>query len=153
MEVTDVDKPMRLVAGLLALSWSVVANAQDDDEIVYPPDESVASERCVSLTRLGRTEVIDDRNVLFHMRGNRIFRNVLPRRCRGLFREQAFSYRTAATRLCEKDLITVITRAGPGNMAGPTCALGKFYPVTEPEADAIREEAQRIRELDLEDLE
>ena len=121
----------------------------DNDELVYPPDESVPSERCISLSSLDSTDVIDDRNVLFYMHGKAIYRNVLPRRCFGLERSDAFSYRTNARQLCNVDTITVLQPFGSGLEDGAVCRLGLFYPVSEAEVDAIKLEAKRVRELGL----
>ena len=41
-------------------------------------------ERCVSLHRIRSTDVIDDQNILFNMKGGKIYRNHLPRKCHGL---------------------------------------------------------------------
>ena len=39
---------------------------------------------CVSIRRIDRTEIIDDRTIVFHMIGKEIYLNKLPRRCPGL---------------------------------------------------------------------
>src|SRR5690606_17824151 len=44
--------------------------------------------RCISTTRLDRTEVVDNETVLFYMRGGDIYRNRLSRSCPGLEREK-----------------------------------------------------------------
>ncbi len=121
----------------------------DDDGLIYPVDESVPSERCVNLAALDSTEIIDDRNILFYMRGDQIYRNVLPRRCFGLQRNDAFSYRTNARQLCNVDTITVLQPFGGGLDEGATCRLGPFYPVVEAEVEAIKLEMERKRELGL----
>ena len=119
-------------------------------DTIYPPDASVPTRDCVVLNRIERTEIIDERNLLFHMRGGDIYRNVLPRRCPGLSSRDPISYEPRTGQLCDIDSITVLTQIGAGFMRGPACRLGKFYPVNAAEAEAIREEAQRADELDLE---
>lgn len=133
----------------LAVFLSANALAQDDE--IYPVDESVESERCVSLTRLKDTDILNERNILFILRGNKIYRNVLPRRCPSLRNNRAISYRPTLNRLCESDLITVLEDPGFGSMAGPSCVLGKFYLMTEAEADALREEMEKVEELGLDE--
>jgi len=133
--------------GLFA-GQAAVAQSEEED-LIYPPDESVPSENCVSLSFVRDTEVVDDRNILFYMRGDEIYRNVLPHRCPGLERREAFMYRTTLNRLCSVDVITVLSPIGPGFMPGASCGLGKFYPVSEAEAEALKEEAERVRELGL----
>ena len=139
------------IAGLAMLSGCASPGSDEStsDEFVYPPDENVPSERCISLSALRSTEIIDDRNVLFYMHGDLIYRNVLPRRCFGLQRNDAFSYRTNVRQLCSVDVITVLQQFGGGLDEGATCPLGPFYPVNEAEVDAIKLEAERIRELRL----
>ncbi|WP_405233258.1 hypothetical protein [Lentisalinibacter salinarum] len=67
-------------------------------------------EQCLSLIRIERSEVVDDRNILFHMRNGDIYRNQLPYRCSGL-------------------------------SPGASCGLGHFYPVTEEQAEKLKEMA------------
>ena len=144
-------KKLAAVAVLALLSGcaGLESSQSDDERFVYPPDESVPSERCISLASLDSTDVIDDRNVLFYMHGKAIYRNVLPRRCFGLERSDAFSFRTNARQLCNVDTITVLEPFGSGLEDGAVCRLGLFYPVSEAEVDAIKLEAKRIRELGL----
>ena len=108
------------------------------------------AERCISLSRIRDTDVLNERNILFRLRGNQIYRNVLPRRCPGLRRNQAFSYRANLNRLCDNDFIMLI-EPGMNQMTGPSCALGKFYLMTEAEADALREEMEKVEELGLDE--
>jgi hypothetical protein len=51
-------------------------------------------------------------------------------------------YRTTLSRLCDIDTITVLYHGGPGMTQGPTCGLGKFYPVSEDEAKALQGEPE-----------
>lgn len=85
-------------------------------------------ESCISLNRIRRTEVHDDRTIDFHMSGGETYRNTLPRDCNGLGFEESFSYRTSLSRLCSTDIITVV-RTGGGATGGPSCGLGQFQPV------------------------
>ena len=84
---------------------------------------------CVDIARIDHTRVRDDRTVDFHMRGREVYRNRLRHECPGLAFEESFTYRTALSRLCSVDLITV-NRNGAG--AGPTCALGPFQRIEAP---------------------
>jgi len=135
---------------VLVLGTGTSAAQSEEEDLVFPPDESVPTENCVSLNFVRETEVIDDRNILFYMRGGEIYRNVLPHRCPGLERRDAFMYRTTLNRLCSVDVITVLSPIGPGFMPGASCGLGNFYPVSEAEVEALEEEVRRIKELDLE---
>lgn len=121
-----------------------------DRVIVFQPDPSQPSDRCVSLAGVRRTEVLDEQNVMFYLRNGDIYRNWLPRRCAGLSSRNAFSYETTAGRLCRGEMITVIDPGVLGSIPGARCALGGFYPVTDMEAEALATEIERVRELGLE---
>ena len=121
-------------AACLVLSLSPFASALADEA----PEEE-GGERCVNMRTVSSTEVIDDQTILFHMRNGVIYRNSLPRRCSGLAREQRFSYSTTISRLCDIDTITVLYNQGGGLSSGASCGLGKFYPISKDEAQALKE--------------
>lgn len=133
------------------LSLLLVACAADgskrDEVVAFQPDPSQPFERCVSISRIARTDVLDHQNVIFYMRGGQIFRNWLPRRCAGLNNRDPFSYRTTISQLCNSDTITILDAAAFGSLQGASCGLGGFYPVTKPEVEALETEIKRIREL------
>ena len=118
-----------VVSALLCL---VAARAQDDFD--RTPED------CVRATSIRSTQIIDDRNILFHMRGNRVYRNELPEACPRLASERRFSYERRVGqrvgRLCSVDTITVL-ESFTGSLFGATCRLGKFYPITQTEVDDI----------------
>ncbi len=122
-----------LAAASLALSLSPFASALGDEA----PEEG--GERCVNMRNVSRTVVIDDQTILFYMRRGEIYRNYLPHRCSGLAREQRFSYSTTISRLCDIDTITVLYNQGVGLSSGASCGLGKFYPISKDEAQALKE--------------
>jgi hypothetical protein len=93
---------------------------------------------CVTITDIRQTRAVDDRTILFYMRGrDRIYRNYLPRECPGLMREDRISYKTSTSRLCDVDLITVLEQLGGGLRPGFTCPLGEFTPITKEEAEDL----------------
>ena len=106
------------------------AQAQDD------VDEG--GERCIDSRRISSTQIIDQQNILFTMRDRTIYHNELPRKCPGLRRGKTFSYRTTISRLCNTDSITLLDTFGMGMTRGPSCGLGKFRPITQEEAEALR---------------
>jgi hypothetical protein len=101
------------------------------------PDDAEA-ERCILINRIRNTYVLDDQRILFYMRGKEVYLNQLPRRCAGLGLERRFMYRTSLSQLCDLDTISVLRSFGGGFMQGATCGLGKFQPITEEDADALR---------------
>jgi len=123
---------------VLAAGTTATVTAQEEEIIV--DNKSV---QCVSLRHVKRTEVIDDRNILFHMRGARVYHNILPRRCSGLKREDRFSYSSSVGRLCSTDSIRVLYHSGRGLQEGNSCRLGLFHEITREDAKVFREEAAR----------
>ena len=127
---------------LASLTLAMTAAAQDDaanaDAAATADDIDREGERCISVSRLRTTYVVDDSTVLFYMRGGDIYRNVLRYDCPRLKRENRFSYRVTANRLCNVDTITVIESFGSTLTSGVSCGLGKFYGISEGEADFMR---------------
>lgn len=104
----------------------------------FADDEKPEGARnCVTTRHLKTTAVIDDRNVLFVMVGNRIFHNRLPRQCSGLAREGRFTYGTLAGSVCRHDTIRVLQ--AQSGFQGAACSLGYFYPVPEDELQSLVE--------------
>ena len=124
-----------LVTVCLTAFMPAAAQAQDD--------ETDGSVRCISINRISSTQVLDDHNILFHMRGGTIYRNELPHRCPGLRLEKAFMYRTSVSQLCDIDIITVLTDHGFGFTPGPSCGLGRFQPTTKEDIKALKNAARR----------
>jgi hypothetical protein len=104
---------------------------------------------CIVVTSIDDTEAIDDQNIIFRMRGNRVFRNHLPRRCPGLERENRIAYQTRGGRLCSIDTITVLEQSGIGFRNGFTCRLGEFVPLSPEEIEdfELREEGRGTQEV------
>lgn len=132
---------------LAALESSGAALAQDGF------DRSPAD--CVRAEGIRSTQVIDDRTILFYMRGDRVYRNELPDDCPRLAREGRFSYERRVGqrvgRLCRVDRITVIESWG-ATPYGATCRLGDFVPITHIEAHDImrpRRDAVDVEEVEL----
>ncbi len=126
----------------LALALSAPAGAQQPDAGASTEEEPVYDENtveCVPLRSIRRTEVLDDRNVLFYMRGTTVYHNILSRACGGLAREDRFSYETSMGRLCRMDYISVLYNDGFGVRAGNRCSLGAFHKIDREDAEALRE--------------
>jgi hypothetical protein len=93
---------------------------------------------CVDLNRIDHTHVVDDRNILFYLRGGNIYLNRLAHAAIGLERNRPFMYRTSIGRICANDLITVLEDWGFGFTPGASSALGKFELIDEARADSLR---------------
>ena len=120
-----------LLSASLVLMSNTVQAVDDANEFGEP-------QQCISLTHLDRTDIVDDRNILFYIRGNDIYLNQLPHRCSGLRMADGFSYRRTINRLCRIDLITPIRSGGMGG--GISCGLGTFRLITEDEVLMLKEE-------------
>lgn len=125
-------------AGTLACALALllpVANSLADD-----PQDNDIGERCVSLQRIDRTEVLDSENILVYMRGGDIYRNRLRNRCPGLRHNRPIMYSITTSQLCDLDRITVLYNRGAGFTPGASCGLGRFLPITEEDAEALTTE-------------
>ena len=119
---------------ILLLAATLIPNlsgAQDEEKLDRRPVD------CISVPSIDDTEVVDDRTVLFFMRGDKVYRNYLPKTCPGLERQDSFSYRTTSSRLCAMDTITVLEREPSPGVSGFTCALGEFRPISPEEVEEI----------------
>ena len=65
---------------------SIAEEAEDTEQEAGPSPFDILlgeSERCINTVRIDRTEVIDDRTVVFYLNGGDIYVNRLPHRCPG----------------------------------------------------------------------
>jgi hypothetical protein len=108
---------------------------------VQAQDSSGESRRCLTLTRIDHTEIIDDQTVVFYLKGDDIYVNELDRPCDRLEREGRFSYRTSTGQLCSTDRISVLENSGFGGLReGFTCGLGRFRPADEAFVEMLKGE-------------
>lgn len=104
--------------------------------------ESELPERCLHLSRLERTEVLNNRQILFETRGGHHYLNTLPHPCPGLRRNSTLLFRTSIDLVCDVDVVTVLDGYGWGMRPGASCGLGKFEPVDADEVKQLREAAR-----------
>ncbi len=134
---------MRLmIASLLGLIIAFPAWAQDGETEAEETTDAIEEfdrepVNCIMPSRIDRTEIIDARTILFHMRGGDIYRNRLAYDCPRLVREKRFSYDLRTNRLCNVDSITVLEWWGASIRRGVSCGLGQFYPITKEEAELL----------------
>lgn len=114
---------------VLALAWTSVVAADDEDV--------ADGQQCINASVIRSTRILDDANILFYVRGNAVYRNMLSRQCKGLLREGRFSYRRTTSSLCKHDFIRVLYATARGMEEGPACTLGNFYKVTEEEVELL----------------
>ena len=113
-----------------AVTLSLTSTAQEAKEADDGPL------RCVSMSSIRSTKVIDDSTVLFYQ-GRRVFVNRLDRECLGLTRSGTFTYKVQSgaryVRLCDSDSITVLETGGRGF----NCGLGLFEPISAEEVESF----------------
>ena len=138
-------------AGLLAAMAGTCAQAQDAARQAQGEAQPARSEAekaqaeldrspedCVLLNRVARNVAVNDRQVVFFMKGGTNFLNVLDQSCPALTAGATrfiFQYRTASakiTRLCDYDGFTVERQT-----SRVACSLGQFIPITTEEAAAL----------------
>ena len=107
------------------------AHAQDTEEqsealTAALADYTVTGEtkNCIRLSSIWRTKVVDNKNIIFEMTGDKEYLNTLSRECHGLSFEESFSHSTTDRNLCSVDYIVVTRR-------GSHCGLGKFIELTK----------------------
>lgn len=127
----------RLLVLTVASAIPAVPAALAQEEPVVTDD----SRRCINLRTIRSTTVIDDRNILFYAGGDRVYHNILPSACRGLAREDRFSYEVRTGSLCNSDTISVLYDDAFGINDGPRCRLGLFHEITREDAEALVEHA------------
>ncbi|MGD8341511.1 MAG: hypothetical protein PVH89_12060 [Gammaproteobacteria bacterium] len=124
-------RPLFLLAVLSAIQFAsgpVFGAAADD----------TGPARCVNVRNIDHTVVVDDQNILFYMKGDRIYQNHLRHPVPGLDRNDPFMYQTFSTQLCRSDTVTVLERWGFGYTARGSGTLNDFVPVNEEEAESLR---------------
>ena len=118
----------------MVLPASVLGTLRADEK---PTELDRSPVACVMANLISRKLAIDDRTVLFYMKGNKFFRVDLPAVCPTLApgdTELELHYNTQSvklTRLCNYDSFTVEHKAGAG------CPLGKCNPITAAEVAAL----------------
>ncbi len=123
------------IATAVALLSASSPSAQVDEEEEFDR----TPRRCVSTARIRNTDILDDRTIIFFLRGNKeVFRTYLPRECPGLERNDRFSYQTQGGQLCDSDTITVLEQIGTRLTPSFTCRLGDFIPITREEAEDLK---------------
>ena len=157
-----IERQFRVLALLLIAPGLAPGHALGADEAAEAASaDDPTPQLCVLLRNIRNTDIIDDRNIIFYMRGGDIYRNQLPYRCPGLRIADSFIYRTSLNVLCNVDLIAPLRNIGGGLTPGVSCALGKFTPITkeeiallrnkdvEPDNEAVAAEVERDVETDV----
>lgn len=137
-----------LVCAALAPLLPTTAPLADETE----EDGTSVAQPCINHSRLRRTKVLGDRNIVFVTRDGSIYNNELPRQCPSLTRSSLLNYAVTNGRMCSGDSFQVLWQVGTNYQPTFICQLGMFAPITEDEmsdlealADAERGERRTRR--------
>jgi hypothetical protein len=117
------------MAGVILASGCTTASMNTREVALTQAQPVGAAQDCIRRSDISHTRIRDDKTIDFVMRGQQVYRNVLPYSCSGLATYDSYSYSTATDQLCSVDTITVRTADGS---PGPTCGLGNFQKITLP---------------------
>ena len=136
-----------LIALVLALALAAFTPAIAEESEGEPEEEAGPSaidallgdsKRCINLNRIDRTEIVNDRTIVFYLRGGEIYVNRLPHRCPGLRSRDTFMYKNTTNSLCSVDTIRVMDSIGGTLRPGVGCGLGEFHPVSEITVEQLK---------------
>ena len=131
-----VSRSCATLTALAAALLPAVAGSQASQDVNDTFDRTPTE--CIAVSAIDRTDVIDDNTIIFFMRGKKIYRNYLPKRCPGLERHDRFAYQSNGNRLCDIDTVTVLEQWGARLSSGFTCPLGMFHPITQEDVDELK---------------
>ncbi len=117
----------RIHARLTVILFLPLIAAYADDQI---NNEDHEARRCINTGAIIRVRVINHGNIVFTMRGNKMYLNSLRWPCPSLARQGAFYYATQTRSLCEFEISPTGTTIF-GKPAGGRCALGMFRPTSK----------------------
>lgn len=132
--------PLALTLSLLLSSAVMADEPVPNDNLKLATGEP---ERCLGITRIRDTSILDERNILFYTSGKRVYLNDLPRPCPGLRRHDTLKYSTSLHELCSVDMFTVLHDTGSGFMPGVSCGFGQFYPISQEDAEKLKKESRK----------
>ena len=116
------------------------AAADEANQAGQPPEPAGYTatghtQQCVKRSFIRDTRVLDDTTILFVMNGGKVYRNVLPHRCSGLSANRTFSYELPVDRLCNTDVISVLSTGSIVPLRN-RCGLGSFELLERKTAEA-----------------
>ena len=115
--------------------------AQVDALLARDPqkEDYVDEERCISTSRIRRTEVLDDRHVAFKTGRNQYYLVQFERRCHGMRRGRPPMIESRSSQLCVHDTIRPLYENGLGGFQpGVPCYIPGFQSVTKEQIDGLK---------------
>lgn len=121
---------------------AIIAEILDVDAV----EDYDTAESCIPRSRISRTEILNERFVVFHLRGDEKYLVQFRHRCPGLRRNGTMRLETRSFRLCSMDTVQGLYEIGIGRGTwGPSCMIPGFEPVTREQVAIIKEELRRPR--------
>lgn len=121
---------------------AIIAEILDVDAV----EEYDTTQNCIARSRISRTEILNERFVVFHLRGDEKYLVQFQHRCPGLRRNGTMRLETRSFRVCSMDTIQGFYEMGIGRGNwGPSCMIPGFEPVTQEQVAIIKEELRRPR--------
>jgi hypothetical protein len=123
--------PMVVICTLSVLALGACSQERPADRPAVSPAARVVGEpvSCIQLNQIRETRIRDDWTIDFIGNGDRVWRNTLTNRCPGLRAENAITYETSLTQLCNVDIVYVLQNFAGRPQRGPACSIGQFVPV------------------------
>ncbi len=91
-------------------------------------DSAAGKQVCLDVSRLDHTEILNNHQILFYMRGRKVWINNLTGPCATLTRSDGFIWESRIEKYCDNlETIRVIR-------SGEVCLLGAFTPYEKPPA-------------------
>lgn len=120
------------LAGICALAACAPVDGETraDPALAGPAVKTLGEpESCILISQIRETRVRSDQVIDFEMRGDKVYRSVLPNTCPRLGFERSFTYSTSINQLCKQDIIRVLEQVGGTVQPGAGCGLSEFVPV------------------------
>ncbi|HEX5048084.1 MAG TPA: DUF6491 family protein [Gammaproteobacteria bacterium] len=138
------DRLLTLVAATAVIApLTVQADDKKNEDFDRAPVD------CIIVKNIDRTDIIDDRTIVFVMRGKKkIYVNNLPSNCPNLESSDRFGYAVTSSRLCKVDLIQALPRVG----IPIPCRIGEFVPISTEEVEelhAIHDQGRKSDKIDV----
>jgi hypothetical protein len=138
-EDSTMSRTMKMSVPLVILGVTATAPALAQEA---SQERNMDAEHCVRISNIDSIDVINDRTLVFRMRGGSSYRNDLPRNCPGLDEDDALMYRSSIGQLCNIDIVTVLDDWGFGFAPGVSCSLGMFHPITEQTVEDLAQSSE-----------
>ena len=104
-----------------------------------PDAESYGSpEKCIPARTIRRTEVLDDRHIVFELPSKKYYLVQFERACHMMRPDSTIIYEPRGSQLCHMDFVRVYESFSPASI-GPPCSIPGFYPVTAEQIVVLKE--------------